>query len=161
MKKLIVSALLALALSTSAFAADYNIRVNPLSLLSGSFNAQFDFAMGDSMTVGPTLGYAGGTYNGVSAAALALGARADFALGHARLSDGWYLAPNFLYVMASGSGASAGGFSAGVLAGYGWYWNGGFNMGVGLGAQYLSISSGLASYAGVLPGFEFNLGFAF
>lgn len=161
--------------SNEAAAYDMNVRVNPLGLAFGIIGAEVDFKVGESMTVGPSLGILSTSLGTTSLNAYQIGARANFYLSGPAISDGWFAAPyaSFLPMTIKSGNASASwsSFSAGALFGYQWVWESGFNMDVGLGASYYSTASSVTAddgsslsvpgFSGILPAFEWSVGYAF
>lgn len=130
----------------SASANSTNIRFNPLGMLVGYINANVDFKVGSSWTIGPEVGYLNWDFSDTSVSATKFGVRANFFLGGNAFEDGWYIGPFAMYVSAEGKDditsdtAKATGTIIGALFGYGWFWNS-FNMMLGLGFQSYNINA--------------------
>lgn len=175
LKNVFLSTLLALG-PTMAMAQSTNIRVNPLGLLIGMLNADVDFKVGETFTIGPRLGYFSVKAGEVKASAFAIGARANIYVTGAAFTDGWYVGPSFTYSRVSfkdgtqeGSGGS---IAIAAVGGYQWVWPSGFNMNLGLGPQYLTLPDTVKDddgnsfnvstlNSGILPAIEFTIGAAF
>jgi hypothetical protein len=161
---------LALACASSAFALEEkpekssNIRVNPLGLMFGVANATWDIGAAERFTIGPSAAFTTRTSNGVTATGYGFGVDTNFFLGHDRFTDSWIFSPFIGYAHASSSNGSASGSSLGANIQYGWFYDSGFNIGLGGGIQYISIdysSLGLGTASGLLPSITFTLGYAF
>lgn len=170
MKKLFVlTTFTAILITSTAFAAadkSTNISTNPLGMLFGSINANVDFKVADRISAGPSFAYSSYTSGSSKATGIGLGANVGFYLSNKTFSDSWVLNLGLDYASVSNSATSAkaSGLAIGGTIGYGWFWDGGFNMGLGFGAQYLTLdfsSIGLTSISGVLPRISFTLGYAF
>ena len=85
MKKILL--LSTLFLTPAAFAQSANVRVNPLGLLIGLFNADIDFKVTDTVTVGPQLSYLNWSLGSTSVKAYGIGARANFYLSGPVFTD--------------------------------------------------------------------------
>ncbi|MBL7714387.1 MAG: DUF3575 domain-containing protein [Bdellovibrionales bacterium] len=162
-------ALTGLSLTTSAFAASdkkTNISTNPLALAFGSINVNADFKMSEKMTLGPSFAYSSYTSGSSKATGIGVGANLGLYLSNNAFSDSWVFNLGIDYANASNSSTSASvsGLAFGGTIGYGWFWDGGFNIGLGVGAQYITFDFGkigLGSISGVLPRLLFTIGYAF
>ena len=111
-----------------------------------------------------------------------VGVQAHWKPSGAVFANGVYLSPYLGYVSAklsssaTGYSSKASGMALGVIGGYGWFWGSGFNLGVGLGARYSTLTVDNAKYTGKDssdkelvsgrlrgggPTAEFTIGFAF
>jgi hypothetical protein len=163
----------------------YNFRFEPISLLVGIANVNFDVAMTPDWTVGPQLSY--GNYSGgttatnnykLSVSTYGVGARATW-FRNGVYTDGLYLAPSVTYQATkvsltdtSGviSGEANGVFVTG-LVGYGWFWEsfnqmlgGGVSLGLGSTVVKVRDSSGNYSETSIQQGnfaLEYSLGWTF
>lgn len=141
-----------------------NIRVNPVGLLFGVANATWDIGTSDRVTVGPSAAFTTRSANGVTATGFALGVETNFFLGNDRFTDSWIFSPSAGFASASGNGQSASGMAVGANLQYGWFYDSGFNIGLGGGIQYVSIDYsdlGLGTVSGLLPSITFTMGYAF
>lgn len=88
-----------------------NIRVSPLGLLIGYFNADFDIKVSPNWTIGPTASYwsfnfdSGYYPNGIRTEMWAIGARANWGQ-HGAFKNGLFFSPIFQYRSAKASGVS-------------------------------------------------------
>ncbi len=140
-----------------------NISVNPLGLVLGSANIQFDYKLAQSFTLGGRLSYAKYSSSTVTATSTGLGAVGIYYFKGALL-DGFRGLFGFDYISATGNGASISGTSFSLLGGYGWFWPGGFNMSLEGGIRQINLNFsglGLGSYSGSGAALAFNLGYAF
>lgn len=152
-----------------------NVRVNPLGLLVGSLSADVDFAISDKFTIGPTLSYYSATLFTTTLSGFGIGARGNWYLSGNAMTDSWILGPQLgmsLFSISSGaSKASSTGFYFGGIGGYQWVWKSGFNINLGLGANYYTqAGSAQASdgttltvpgFSGIGPTGELTVGWAF
>lgn len=126
-----------------------DFRVNPIGLIGGSVDANFDFKIARDWTVGPQgiylhaqLSPTGIFNSNYDVTAFGFGVRANWFTNGA-FKDGFYFGPSLEYLSVSVKTAdalgpatgTASGFMASALIGYGWFWNG-FNtmLGVGYGS---------------------------
>ena len=168
MKKILL--LSTLFLTPAAFAQSTNVRVNPLGLLIGLFNADIDFKVTDTVTVGPQLSYLNWSLGSTSVKAYGIGARANFYLSGPVFTDGWYAAPAVAMAFASAKNstdsASYSAVNVSGLFGYQWVWASGFNINLGFGASYSARPSSvdgidISGLSAVTPAIEFTLGKTF
>jgi len=141
-----------------------NLSVSPVGLLFGVATLNADFKVAESLTFGPSALYSSLSAGTVSATSYGFGANLNFYLGHPVFTDSCILNGTVSYVNASNSFGSSSGVSAGANIGYWWFWHGGFNLGLGLGLQYVSLnyaSLGLGSISGVMPNGFLNIGYSF
>jgi len=141
-----------------------NLRINPIGLLVGFANLTWDIGAGDRFTIGPSAGFITRSSNGQTATGFGLGVESNFFLGHDRFTDSWILSPFLGYAHASNNSATASGTSLGCNIQYGWFYDGGFNIGLGGGIQYISLDYtdlGLSSASGLWPSLTFTLGYSF
>jgi hypothetical protein len=190
MRRNLLAALTALSLLAVTFttvntaqANSVNVRINPLAALFGMLNAEIDFKMSDSLTVGPSLSYWSISLGDVSFSAYSLGVRANYYFGGGALdTDGWYLGPYAAFasmtveedLLGDNFSASASGFGLGAMIGHQWMWET-FNINLGLGFGYYMIDEtqtaenddgverevDVPAAAGTSVGLEFTLGWAF
>jgi hypothetical protein len=155
--------------SASSSGRGMNIYVAPLGLIFGSANVAGEFKASDSFSIGPTLSYAGysstvGTTK-TTASAFGFGVAASLYTGGMAFEDGWVLTPAFTYVLASNGSNKASAIGISAEYGYGWYWDSGFNMGLGFGIQYVGLDFAALGFAtslsAVLPSLKFSMGYAF
>lgn len=188
MLKALMSFALALGVASSAVAAgtktetatsldthSYNIRINPLSLLFGVINADFDIKLSPRFTFGPSLAFATRSSGTTKLTAFGVGVRGNVYLGNDAITDSWYLGPVAgMYFTKTTQGAnegSASAFNIGTVIGYNWVWPSGFNIMLGGGAQYISLPSSVTAsngtvittpgLSGILPMLDFTLGYTF
>lgn len=170
---------LALLVSTVARAEappfPMNVRINPLSILLGIINTDYDIRVSEHITFGPSIGFATRSSSTVTTTGFDVGVRANFYLTGKAISDSWYASPAagviFLTSKSGGSSASTTALNAGVTFGYHWVWDSGFNLTLGLGVAYYAVDKNqratdgsvivLPAYSGTLPRLDFTLGFAF
>lgn len=160
----------------------YNLRLNPIGLIAGAINGDFEFKISDEWTVGiqgafiraklsPT-GIFNSDYN---ITAWGIGARADWYFNGV-FNDGFYLGPSAEYlnvnVKTSDSFGPASGNAAGLMLacilGYGWFWDNGFNIMLGggyggvLGASGITIQDSVGNRQAItanLSGLTYELSF--
>lgn len=140
-----------------------NVTVNPLGLLFGGANAQFDYALGESWAIGGRLAYSSYSSGSSTATGYGLGVGGTY-FGNGVMRDGFEAMLGVDYMSASGNSVSVTGSAISAMAGYGWFWDGGFNMNVAGGIQSVNLDFtrlGLGSISGTLPKLAFNLGYAF
>ena len=142
-----LSALLICFSSGTTLAADkdMNFRFNPVGLLIGAVNVNFDIAVAEQWTLGPELVYwnfdsdSVGLSSGFDVTAFGLGARANWYKNGVH-ETGLYVGPsvNFVKVTADysepgySSTGEASGIYAGAVVGYAWFWSS-FNILLGGG----------------------------
>lgn len=147
--------------STYGSGKTMNVTVNldAMRLLMGAATAQFDYAVAESFTVGGRLSH---SRFSSSASGFGLGVAGTF-YGNGVLADGFMGQLGMDYLSISGSGTTVSGTSISALAGYGWFWDSGFNMNVGGGLNMLNLDLGKlgVSISGTLPALALNLGYAF
>jgi hypothetical protein len=140
--------------------------------LVGFFNVGYERALGDSFSLRPRASYWSLSSSG-NWALFALGIDAYFHPMGKGL-EGWFLGPRYdaWILSVSDSGESGTGILhlLGAMAGYNWVFQGGFSLGVSLGAQTVlagsvTSSSGTTTfdfpYRGFMPAFNVELGWAF
>jgi hypothetical protein len=148
-----------------------NLSANPGGLLLGSLNLRAEIGVSDNIAVGPYVSYRSHSASllgyGGTASALGIGAAATFSIGHARFTDGWFASPYLGYGHGvAGSSYVGSTMTAGANFGYWWFWNSGFNVGLGLGAEYAHYVGhidgiGDGSLAGIVPSGMLQVGYAF
>lgn len=133
----LVATLLACAPLSAVQAAEINI--NPLGLIIGAINGNALFTLTDEGTtkVGPSFGYFGINLGDVKVSATTIGVRLEKSTAAAGYDDGAYFALNAGYTRltaeetdsysSSNCTATANGFTATGLVGYGWYFDNGFS----------------------------------
>lgn len=138
-----------------------NVRVNPLGLLLGAISADVDFKIGDKFTIGPSMSYYSASIFNTKLTGAGIGARGNYYVTGDAMTDSFILGPQLgmsLFSVSSGtSKATATGFYVGAIGGYQWVWENGFNVNLGLGANYYSqAASALANDGTTLsvPGFH-------
>ncbi|MCM2278684.1 MAG: hypothetical protein NDJ89_11475 [Oligoflexia bacterium] len=152
-----------------------NIRVSPLSIMSGNLGSDVDFAVSRKFTVGPTVSTLSASLLAVELKGYNIGARGNLYLTGDAMSDGWILGPSIGYssmrVSLGTEEGTTGKLSLGSLIGYQWIWGTGFNVNAGLGANWLSGDQKVATnqgtdlsipfYSGIVPSAELTVGYAF
>lgn len=152
-----------------------NVRINPLGLLLGVLSGDVDFSISRKFTVGPSLSYYSASLLGTKLTGFGIGARGNYYLSGDAMTDSFILGPNVgmsLFSISSGTAsASTVGFYMGGIAGYQWVWQSGFNINLGLGANYYIQSASAKASDGTslsVPGFhgigptgELTIGWAF
>ena len=150
--------------SESPSAASMNLTTAPAGMAFNSYNLGALFKTGDSLAVGPKAAYSTYSENGNSGTGFGFGAEALVSLNAKTFESGWVLLPSFEYSTASSGGKSVGGITVGADVGYWWFMKSGFNVGVGAGAQYVSLNFediGLGSIGGVIPSLMSKVGYSF
>lgn len=150
-------------LFTSPTFADVNITTSPMTFLVGDVSMGAEFGISESISFGPTFKYYS-LYRPVSSSSrhiemVSPGASMTFFMSGRRFTDSWFLSPFVSYLMPVYS--SARGVVAGADLGYSWYWSSGFNMGLGVGAQYISAAGNVDSVSVILPSMFLRMGFVF
>lgn len=136
----------------------FNITLNPAFLPLGIFEGEFDVGISDKISLG--------IYSATSQfndwwgknSFTSVGGRMHYYLSNHRFLSGWYLSPFTQVLMSKSSAAS---MSIGGIGGYQWVFKHGFNMMLGLGAQYFTSRSFYSDSPGIWPTGEFRIGFAF
>lgn len=178
----------ALTFSLSAFAKSddqYDFRFNPLGILVGAIEADFNIAVDSNWTLGPQLGLlhhkypSSGSYTTpYDTKAFAAGIRANY-FRNGNFTDGLYVGPSLKWAgvkietndnngPVTGSAALT---IASCVVGYGWFWDsfnimlgGGLQLGVGASHVEITNSSGqkdwIPHHVSSLTG-EFSLGWTF
>lgn len=165
------------ATTTSNYPFNYNVSVNPLGFVFGTYNLDFELAVGDHLTVGPAVQFASVGASGVSVTGAGGGVNLMYYFTAPRLSGGWYLSPELGYISVSASdrystiSVSLGGVYAETTLGYHWFNSSGFNCQLGLGARYIGLGASANvngrtdSLPGVLHGMniigDLRIGYAF
>lgn len=176
-KKLFIVPLMALLVGARADCKEknYNIQVDPLSLLSGSLYAYWDIQASPAVTVGPTLNIFDAEVLGTKVSVVGAGLRATYAFSGASFQDGWFVSGHGRYGRATvteGSNEGKGNiFSLSTLMGYAWHYESGLNFNLGAGAIYFASPETVAadngqdievsSFRGFLPSVDFTVGWAF
>ncbi len=159
----------------SARSTAFNLRFAPLGFIFGSYSLNFDFAVGDRITVGPYLNYFNYNLLGLGISSVGGGVAMMYYLSGPRLSSSWYLSPEVGFgansLSLNGATSSVAGLQARATVGYQWVWRSGFNLQLGAGVQYSSMSATqkvggqetqvTGGAVGVGPAFDFMLGQAF
>lgn len=146
-----------------------NITIDPLSMILGIFDAGADFRVNSNLTLGGYFKFASYEFTNSSLTgssrltAYGGGAKMHYYLTNNALEDSWYVSPSIGFMPVQTFGSTQSVFSTGTTIGYQWVYNSGFNMNLGFGVQYISISSDMTdSYLrGIIPAAEFRMGFAF
>jgi hypothetical protein len=145
-----------LALSSIAQARSFNVSANPIGLITGSYSAGVDVAVADRVTVGPYAAYShtSDNVNGLpsTSTSTGFGLRTDIALSDTVFKDGWYLSPFVsrykVHTQVSNDSTSLyrktaidfAALNAGLVLGYGWFWDAGINLRFGLGPMYTKVT---------------------
>lgn len=130
-----------------------NIRMNPFFFLLGFFNFEIDIGVLDSLTVGPILGFYGGSLEDKG---YMLGGRLNVYVSGDRFVDGWYVSPFGYFLFSDSSTRSI--YNVGAVFGYGWFWESGFNMKLGFGGALRTFGE---TEAVIGPSLDWTLGVAF
>jgi hypothetical protein len=143
-----------------------NISIQPLGIFAGRANVSATFGVADSIAIGPSVSYSGGTATSLLGTSTSMqnfgfGVSSDFFLGHQRYTDGVLMTLGLEYAISSVGTVSASGIGAAAQVGYGWYWNSGFNITLEGGIGYSSAQVAGYSFGAVLPVFGFGIGYAF
>jgi hypothetical protein len=191
---IVLAAAVALIFSASAIAAEtgkpellsvkpkkYNIRLNMVDLFVGSYGAEGDIRLTDTITVGPSLAYIYAESGAVTLKAYRIGFRANWFRTGTWQTDGWYLGVFGQYNPVQATEEVANGrdkvseecvFAGGLIYGRGWMWTSGMNIRIGAGFTYYKAPStydpssnrssvSLFWFAGILPTAEFSVGYSF
>ncbi|HVJ64811.1 MAG TPA: hypothetical protein VM901_06120 [Bdellovibrionota bacterium] len=170
--------LLAAALTSPRAAAQDdtgNVRINPVGFLIGFLNADLDFKLSETFTLGPSLGLINLSSGDTSLDAFAFGVRANLFLNGTAFTNSWYFGPSVTFGWAklktNSDEASTSLTSIKAIFGYQWVWPSGFNLAVAAGPQYLFLPKQVKNEAGneidtkvargILPSGEFTVGFVF
>ena len=159
-----VASVFAAETPTSANSASTTITTAPAGLAFNSYNVGALFKTNDTLAFGPKAAFSTYSENGNSGTGFGLGMEALVALGSKTFESGWVLLPSIEYASASSNGKSVGGMTIGADIGYWWFMKSGFNVGVGAGAQYVSLNFediGLGSIGGVIPSLMSKVGYSF
>ena len=172
MKKIYFT-IIVLALCFQGFAQETPanvVKINPLGLLFGSFNATYERAVSEHSSLNLSLGYSSvratvdDETTRLTGFGIGGGYRYYFSSGKVA-PDGWYVGPNASYASMSVEEAKITASGVGALAGHQWVFDSHFDLDLFFGLQYASIStegdiSG-ANISGILPQLGLALGFAF
>lgn len=118
---------------------NHEIAIDPLGFLGGNLPLSFRLGLNDNVALGIhgearfygwnryTRGFGGG-----------LGVSAKFFLSAPTFQDSWYVEPSLMvhYYSLQDSRAKFWNISPSVVGGYGWVWDSGFSLNLGLGVQY-------------------------
>ena len=156
--KRIATVLLALVLilsfaSVSMAAGDQTITVNPLGILSGVINAQYEKPTGDLSS----LLLSGGFVSIGSVSGFEVGAGYRKYLGEER--SGLFAEGSVAFVSVSAPGASATGFGVRGLCGFKWIFDKGFTVEAGAGAGFVTAQMEGYSYGVFTPTLRLALGY--
>jgi hypothetical protein len=165
---------------------EFNIELDPASMLIGSFGGQVSAGITDSISFGIFGSYMSANYlfnqnyKGYRA-----GVQGTYYFSGNRYTHGWIVSPSFGYTSYDvtddfiflGSSSYSGhlkGCFAGIVGGYQWSYPNGFNFSLGLGVSVYAIGKNqqLVSetgdtdrynsiYAGVMPTLLANIGYSF
>ncbi len=165
---------------------DYSnsIKTNPLSMIFGTFGAQYERKIGDNMSVALTLGFYSRSTGilGMEYSYSGFSINPEFRYYFEEAIEGWYVSPYVTFTMINEKMAFTGYeefnnkitvFGGGAVGGRQWIW-GGFTLDLYAGVGYTSMSytyddkydenmifaSGL-SFSGVLPVFGAAIGYSF
>jgi len=147
----------------------FNVYVNPLGFLLGSYNGALHVGITDRFVLGPSISYArygsSVTINGVTTSTSSttlFGAGLDLAyfLGHSRFTTGFYTDLGINYSSYS-STTSLSTLAIAANIGYWWFFDGGINLGLAIGLNYALGSLSVFSISNPAPNFAFNIGYSF
>ena len=119
-----------------------NVRLHPLSLIVGVYQASVDIPISEQLTVGPEASYLKNSIEGVSFTATSVGVRSNYFLNGV-FTNGVYVAPaaSMEKMSASSESGSAdvNAISIRAIVGYGWFkQNLNFMVGAGLGQSVVT-----------------------
>lgn len=184
MKKVISGLAAAIVLSTAGLASAQTlassvesegpkntITANPLALMFGFFNFEYERAASSRLSwfVGPSYWSLSTSLGSESASVSAYGLGGGlryFLSGTA--PEGFFVSPGISLAYATtdfGTGADAFGYEVSAIGGYTWIFGGVFDLSLGLGAAYreMEVQAGgsTVGHAGVIPSGRLALGAAF
>ena len=146
----------------------YSVTANPLGMLLGRFGGEASFKLADHVALisgisGYYLGIFGDSTS-VRTAGGSLSIGSKFFLSDEAFKSGWYITPYVSGGYGSFKGDKGvvstgfGGFS--VLGGYGWVFNSGFTLNLGLGVGMSMYKSGSVMIVTPVPDLECSLGYS-
>ncbi|WP_119343670.1 hypothetical protein [Facilibium subflavum] len=138
----------------------FNIEWNVIPTMIGFISANANYKFLPSSAIGIYGAY--WTWGGKDTTVANIGVQYSYAVNGNYMSSGWLIKPFAGYAYGKDSGdSSVGGFMAGAMVSYQWLWDSGFNMQLGVGPMYVSNKGSMFDSSGVLPTFEFNIGYSF
>lgn len=154
-------------LSVNSYAQERKnvIKVNPIALALGGFNATYEMVLNSHSSMLFSGSYAFNLLGeDVSVAGLGVGYRYYFTHKKTEIPSGFWLTPQVGFETGSlkdGSNKeSVYAFALGAQIGYQWAWKNGFTLDIGIGPSYANMS-GAASASGIIPMGTLAVGFAF
>jgi hypothetical protein len=177
MKKLVVClaavAVLACTVSVSAQTKSNMLSTNPLGMIFGIFNLEYQKGIGEKDAIGISAMYWKPPLIDLSI----IGASISYNIYFKSTFHGFFIKPSVSIGFASWKfttidmtsssfgtkteDKTAMDFGLGAIAGYRWLWNGGFSIGLGGGMTYTFGSFEGIDFGGVSPALLFDLGWAF
>lgn len=150
----------------------HTITTNPLTLLTGTFGAEFESATrpNASWFLGPSFAFTSTSKNGTSNSLFGFGATAGARVFSGKQApNGFWAGPQLSIFWISDDSASAVAFDLAALAGYTWIFDGGFALSLGGGVQYIDMKieantggeTRTMGVEGVFPALRLALGFAY
>ncbi len=152
----------------------FNLTTPPLSLFLGIYSLGLDVKITDQFTLGPVLGYYSDTSQGVKVKVYELGVRGNWFINKPVFNSSWYLGPSIAYVGTKASedkvNVTLNLWALTVLGGYHWFWDSGFNLGLGAGfthinwPDYVTVNGKRISFSQfeeTTLALEFKLGYSF
>lgn len=166
MKKLFLSALIAVFGFSIMFAQENVVKFNPLALILGSFELGYERVISDNQSLQVDLAYASFDSGTIDYTGFGAGLQYRFYLQKAKEAPiGWFAAPVVSYSSASADNDfKTSVFSAGGVIGYQWNWNP-ITLDIYGGPAYYSIDADDPTFDfgfdGIGPRLGLSLGFAF
>ena len=173
MKKITFLFFFSILIQCAMFAQNQIIKTNPIGFAFGNFNVKYERALSEatSFVVG------GNFYSrkifGVKATGYGLDGEFRYYITNRKKPspEGFYIGPgvsfDFNKLTDDGDTGSFTLLGVGATLGYQWVWNSGFSLDLGLGPQYTFAAAKSddvdedIDFGGILPRFEFSIGYAF
>jgi len=175
MKKLVVCmaamAILAGSIGVSAQTKTNMLSTNPLGIVFGVFNLEYQKALGEKTSIGISAMY----WKPPLIKLNVLGATLSFTIFSKSAFHGFFVKPlvdigyaswkistlDLIAGTTTETKSSGISFGLGAVAGYRWLWNSGFSLGLGGGVAYTLGDYGGLDFGGISPKALFDLGWAF
>lgn len=118
-----------------------NISVNALSFLFGQTSISADFGIAPNLVIGPRFAFWHTTSTDPFSAVknpdtkvlYLVGADATYFFNQPRFSNSWFTNLGISYARFISKNVNRDGILSSAIAGYGWYWDSGINLSLGLG----------------------------
>lgn len=152
-----------ISLSSLANAKNVNFALSPVGVLYGISKFQIDIGASPNVTLGPSVTYMGVSDSNVNGTLWGVGITGNYFIEHNRFTDGIFVNATFEYSFLNIGVAFASGLSLGASFGYSWFWDGGFNLSAGAGAEFSSASTFVQTYnlVPIFPLIQLQVGYAF